>query len=101
LPQIVCQALAVGKPIVASRIDGLPEHVREGENGFLFEPGNARDLVRALGKLLACDAAAYADLAVRCRRYAEAELDYAAHHTRIVAIADELRAEGKLRIESP
>jgi glycosyltransferase involved in cell wall biosynthesis len=75
--------------------------VREGENGFLFEPGNARDLVRALGKLLACDAAAYADLAVRCRRYAEAELDYAAHHARIVAIADELRAEGKLRIESP
>jgi glycosyltransferase involved in cell wall biosynthesis len=97
LPQIACQALAVGKPIVASRIDGLPEYIRDGDNGFLFAPGDARDLGRALERLQGHDAAAYAELARRCRRYAEAELDYAAHHARLLIIADELRAEGKLR----
>ncbi|HWQ84553.1 MAG TPA: glycosyltransferase family 4 protein [Anaerolineales bacterium] len=34
------EALAMGKPVLASRIGALPEIIQDGVNGFLFEPGN-------------------------------------------------------------
>jgi glycosyltransferase involved in cell wall biosynthesis len=42
------EGFASGKPAIASDIGGNPELVRDGENGWLFEPGN----VRALAALL-------------------------------------------------
>lgn len=45
------QALAAGLPLVASRIGGLPELVRDGENGFLVEPGDAVALANAMERM--------------------------------------------------
>jgi len=43
-PLVVMEAMAAGKPVIASRIGGLPEMVEEGITGFLFEPRNHSDL---------------------------------------------------------
>jgi glycosyltransferase involved in cell wall biosynthesis len=43
-------------PIVASRVGGIPEAVRDGETGLLVEPGNPVDLAQALTRLLGDDA---------------------------------------------
>jgi glycosyltransferase involved in cell wall biosynthesis len=40
LPQVVPQACAAGLPIVATRVDGTPEVVQDGINGFLVSPGD-------------------------------------------------------------
>lgn len=49
LQSIAClEAMATGLPVVASRSGALPELVRDGVNGFLYEPGNAADLGRRL-----------------------------------------------------
>jgi len=45
-PTVILEAMAMGLPIVASRIGGLPEIVQDGVSGLLFEPGNAEDLAR-------------------------------------------------------
>lgn len=45
---IVLEANALGKPVIASRIGGMQEVVRSGENGILFEAGNVEQLVKAL-----------------------------------------------------
>ena len=42
LPRVCPQAMAAGKPIVASAVDGTPEAVVDGRNGFLFEAGDVR-----------------------------------------------------------
>jgi glycogen synthase len=42
------QAMAAGKPVVASRIGGIPETVKDGECGFIVAPGNAGDLAQAI-----------------------------------------------------
>lgn len=43
-PYVLLESLSLGIPVVASRIGGIPEIIREGENGVLFQPGNVEEL---------------------------------------------------------
>ena len=45
------EALAAGVPVIASRIGGIPESVRDGVNGLLFAPGDVADLSRQIQRL--------------------------------------------------
>jgi len=49
----VLEAMASGTPVVASRLDALPEVVRDGETGFLVTPGDVEELRDRLTLLLA------------------------------------------------
>lgn len=46
------QAMACGKPVVGSNINGIPEVVIDGETGFLVEPGNPQSISDSVVKLL-------------------------------------------------
>ena len=50
---VVAEALAAGRPVVASAIGGIPEIVRDGEEGLLVTPGDAVALATALQRILA------------------------------------------------
>ncbi len=50
-PFAMMDALGSGVPLVASRIGGIPDIIKHGENGFLFEAGNPEDLRRVLQEL--------------------------------------------------
>jgi glycosyltransferase involved in cell wall biosynthesis len=41
---VIREANELGLPVIASRIGAIPEALRDGVNGFLFEPGNVGDL---------------------------------------------------------
>lgn len=47
-PNVIVEALAMGVPVVASRVGGIPELVRDDVNGVLVEPGHAAQLADAL-----------------------------------------------------
>jgi glycosyltransferase involved in cell wall biosynthesis len=49
---VLLEAMANGRPIVGSNSGAVPEIVRHGENGLVFEPGDAGSLARALLELL-------------------------------------------------
>jgi glycosyltransferase involved in cell wall biosynthesis len=53
LPLVVLEAMAQGKPVVATPVGGTPELVVDGETGVLVPPGDADALARALTELLA------------------------------------------------
>jgi len=53
LPIAVIEAMASGLPIVASNVGGLPDLVREGENGFIVDPGSPDQLAIGLQKVIA------------------------------------------------
>lgn len=52
LPLVVLEAMAAGLPIVSTRVGGVPEIVKDQENGVLVEPGNQQMLVEAIAKLI-------------------------------------------------
>lgn len=47
------EALVLERPVVATRVGGMPESVRHGETGLLVPPGDAGALAEALERLLA------------------------------------------------
>ncbi len=52
MPLVVLEAMAAGRPVLASRLGGIPDVVVDGENGRLFEPGNDQELATGLGEMM-------------------------------------------------
>jgi glycosyltransferase involved in cell wall biosynthesis len=50
-PVSAIEALAAGRPVVATRVGGVPDVVEEGKDGFLVEPGATEELADRLGQL--------------------------------------------------
>ncbi len=50
--RVLVEAMALGKPIVASNIGGIPDLVIHGKNGFLVPPKNPRELAKYIEILL-------------------------------------------------
>ena len=51
IPVALMEAMAAERPVVASRVSGIPELVIDGETGLLVQPGDAEDLADAIARL--------------------------------------------------
>lgn len=52
LPTTVIESMALGKPVVAAALGGVPELVRDAETGILVPPGDAARLADAVADLI-------------------------------------------------
>jgi colanic acid/amylovoran biosynthesis glycosyltransferase len=73
-PNVIKEAMALGTPVVASRVAGIPGLLEEGSCGVLVEPRDPAGLAEALRSLLEQPAQRDA-IAQRARRSAEARFD--------------------------
>ncbi|WP_223512813.1 glycosyltransferase [Pseudomonas sp. GL-B-19] len=53
LPVVIMEAMALRRPVLTTYVAGIPELVRQGENGWLFPAGAVEDLAAALADCLA------------------------------------------------
>ena len=53
LPVVIMESLALGRPVIASWVAGVPELVRDGHTGWLVPPGDATALANAMKACLA------------------------------------------------
>jgi len=51
-PNVVLEAMSLGKAVIASRLAGTPDQVENGVTGILFEPGNVKQLSDAIHDLI-------------------------------------------------
>jgi glycosyltransferase involved in cell wall biosynthesis len=85
-PRTAVEMAASGIPVVASRLQGLPEAVLEGQTGLLFTPGDAQGLAGCLERLLDDPEQARA-LGQAGRRRCERELNLAVQRRRLTEVA--------------
>lgn len=52
LPNSALESLAMGTPVIGSNHGSFPEFITDGENGMLFDPGNAVDLASKIRRIL-------------------------------------------------
>jgi glycosyltransferase involved in cell wall biosynthesis len=89
LPVAILEAMAVGLPVVATRVGGVPELVVDGETGFLVEPDDPGELGRALDAALA-DATRHRQMGEAGAARVEAHFEARAVAARIVHLYEQL-----------
>ncbi|WP_448042739.1 glycosyltransferase family 4 protein [Bradyrhizobium liaoningense] len=90
-PLSILEAMAHGKPIIASRIGGIPEMVREGTTGLLFDPGNASQLSEKVTDLLV-DRSRREAFGRNARRIVEDEYSLEEHGSALFSLYEDLIA---------
>lgn len=55
---VVIEGMAVGRPVVATRVGGIPEYLADGQTGILVDPGQPDQLAQALLRVLSSPAEA-------------------------------------------
>jgi glycosyltransferase involved in cell wall biosynthesis len=74
IPVVLMEAMALGVPVVSTRISGIPELIEDGRTGLLAEPNDDRGLAEAIDRIHG-DATLAASLAAAARRRIEDEFD--------------------------
>jgi glycosyltransferase involved in cell wall biosynthesis len=85
LPMAILEAMAAGLAVVATPVGGIPEVVRDGDNGFLVRPGDVETLAEKLA-LLANDRTLREFMGQRSREIAEQELDVKPYAERLIGL---------------
>ena len=52
MPWVILEAMAAGLPIVATRVGGVSEMIKDEQNGLLIEPKNSQVLAEKITRLL-------------------------------------------------
>ena len=76
IPVALMEAMAVGLPVVSTRVSGIPELVEHGISGLLAEPGDAKNLADCIEQMLVSPETAQR-MAVRARQQVEHDFDIA------------------------
>lgn len=50
MPMVILEAMAAGVPVVGTRVEGVPEVIRDGIEGLLAKPNDPEDLARAIAR---------------------------------------------------
>ena len=82
-PNVVLEAMGLGKPVIGSRLAGIPEQIEHMESGMLVEPGNSVELGDAIDRL-------GNDPALRQRLGRDAQRRFNARFTADAAVANYL-----------
>ena len=51
LPMVVLESMAAGVPVVGTKVEGVPEAIRDGIDGLLANPSDPADLATAIAKV--------------------------------------------------
>lgn len=97
LPVVVLEALALGRPVVASAVCGIPEIVADGVDGFLVKPSDVEALANALERVLAASPAELDALGAAGRERVRARHDARREAASLARRFEELHTSGGTR----
>lgn len=96
-PLVILEAMALGKPVVASRIGGVPEMIEDKVTGHLFDPTHEDQLITAVDRMEQEDLAVMGRAA---RIKVETMADKEGHFNELIRIYHEARVENATRVNA-
>jgi len=70
-PNVICEAMACGLPIACSNVCDNSRYVKEGENGYLFDPLDGKNMADTISRMLSASDNEYDTFCANSRRLAE------------------------------
>lgn len=70
-PNVVCEAMSCGKPVLCSRICDNPYIVEDNVNGMMFNPNDVQDMVKAITTMCELPEGKRLEMGVKSRKIAE------------------------------
>ena len=95
MPMAILEAMALGKPVVATTVGGIPDQVVDGESGLLVPPRSAGLLAERLTALIQ-DGSARERLGLAARRRAATHFSLARHAAAFAALYRRLASDQKV-----
>ena len=86
LPVVIMEAMALHRPVITTFVAGIPELVRDGENGWLVAAGDVDGLARAMTECLAAPAETLARMGAAGRARVLARHDVDTEATKLAAL---------------
>jgi len=93
-PMSILEAFAYGKPVIGSRIGGIPELIEDGVDGALFTPGNYEELAAVLQTWWG-NAGLLASAGAAARRKMEEKFHFSGHLSRLEELYRQVVTEAK------
>lgn len=90
LPMVVLEAMAVGLPVIASKVEGIPEAIRDGQDGLLFTPNNPQELASQIRQLVK-NRGLWAEISKSAWQRQRSEFSDRSMAARVASVYDELR----------
>jgi glycosyltransferase involved in cell wall biosynthesis len=72
-PNVICEGLASGLPVIASNVFDHPQIIKEGTNGYLFNPENVSELTEKINKFWKLTTEQKRSMGLKARETAEKE----------------------------
>lgn len=74
LPNVVCEAMACGLPVLCSSVSDLSQMIEDGIQGLLFDPNDPQQMAEAIGRFMSLSEQQRRAMGLSGRRFAEKEL---------------------------
>lgn len=87
-PNVICEAMASALPVICSNVCDNSRYIREGENGFLFNPNDPKEMADKIGAAINMSDGDYSRYCARSRDIAERMLSSDSFLTKYLQIID-------------
>jgi glycosyltransferase involved in cell wall biosynthesis len=88
-PLTVLESYGLGKPVIGAAIGGIPEIVKHGRTGFLFDPGDVKDLTGILNEAIDLTEEEYLEFSRNARKFAETNFEPGKYYNELIKIYQE------------
>lgn len=80
----------MGRPVIGADIGGIPELIRPGETGFVFDSGSVESLAGVLIRVQRCSSSVLHNLGAAGREWMRAEFSPTAYRERMLALYSQI-----------
>jgi len=88
-PMTIIEAYSMGKPVIGSNVGGIPEILKDGNTGFLFEMRNIDDLISKIGQAFSTGSEEYELLSRNARQLANEYFSEESHYFQLSKVYSE------------